>query len=168
MATMCKPCAIGFACLICGRSIKERHNMRTHMRNQHMKPPKYKCPPCNQIFQKYIAFYHHVRRSHPEWQGIDYASFRVDWEWVKIDFFVLFFHWLPSSFRCAWWGPGDSDVNQSEAMQLWLCLPFMWHQHQREEKYEISHACSAYEASSIPMWPVQSDFPQQSIPNAYC
>ena len=78
MATMCKPCAIGFACLICGRSIKERHNMRTHMRNQHMKPPKYKCPPCNQIFQKYIAFYHHVRKSHPEWQGIDYASFRVD------------------------------------------------------------------------------------------
>ena len=78
MATKVKPCATGFACLICGRTIKERKNMRTHMSNQHMTPPRYNCPPCNQIFEKYIAFYLHVRKCHPDWQGIDYSSFRVD------------------------------------------------------------------------------------------
>ena len=78
MATKSKPCAMGFACLICGRSIKERKNMRAHMRNQHMTPQKYSCPTCNQIFEKYMAFYVHVRKHHPNWQGIDYESFRVD------------------------------------------------------------------------------------------
>ena len=77
MATKVRQCTFGFACLLCGSSIKEKKNMRIHMRDKHMKPRQYRCDPCNQIFLN-GAIYTHISNHHPNWHGIDFESFRIN------------------------------------------------------------------------------------------
>ena len=78
MSTKVRQCTFGFACLLCGRSIKEKRNMRSHMRDKHMKPRQYRCDPCNQIFLN-RAFQTHIAKHHPTWVGIDKGSFLINW-----------------------------------------------------------------------------------------
>ena len=77
MTSKVKQCSQGFACLLCAKTIKRKDNMRAHMRSQHMKPREYKCPPCNKILiNRNIVL--HISKNHPDWQGIDYESFRIE------------------------------------------------------------------------------------------
>ena len=92
MSTKVRHCDFGFACLLCGSSIKEKKNMRTHMRDRHMKPRQYRCDPCNQIFLN-RAFYKHISKHHPNWHGIDFESFRVYWRLIHPRFILLSGNW---------------------------------------------------------------------------
>ena len=76
MATKVKQCDVGFVCLSCGTTIKRRDNMKVHMRNTHMKPRQYRCPPCNKTFTN-RRFATHVSAHHRDWHGVDYESFRI-------------------------------------------------------------------------------------------
>ena len=76
MSTKVKFCDKGFACLLCGRTIKAKHHMKNHMKDTHMKPRQYKCPPCNKILTN-RSIEKHVSKYHPDWHGIDIESFRV-------------------------------------------------------------------------------------------
>ena len=70
-------CDYGFVCLICSRSIKQMTKMRRHMREVHMKPKEYRCPPCNLVF-KNRHFGDHVRKFHPDWRGINIDRFLIE------------------------------------------------------------------------------------------
>ena len=76
MSTKVKFCDKGFACLLCGRTIKAKHHMKNHLKDTHMKPRQYKCPPCNKILTN-RSIEKHVSKYHPDWHGIDIESFRV-------------------------------------------------------------------------------------------
>ena len=69
-------CDYGFACLLCSKSISYKTAMRRHMREVHMKPKMYKCPPCDEVFAN-RRFPEHIRSRHPNWIGIDYERFRI-------------------------------------------------------------------------------------------
>lgn len=77
VATNVEKCDYGYVCLLCSKTIHLRQNMRNHMREQHMKPREYKCPPCGLVF-KNREFYKHVGKFHPDWRGIDFSRFRID------------------------------------------------------------------------------------------
>ena len=77
MSTKVKLCDKGFACLLCGQTIKAKQNMKNHLRDIHMKPRQYKCPPCDKFFTN-RSFVQHIYKLHPDWHGIDYESFRID------------------------------------------------------------------------------------------
>ena len=70
-------CDYGFVCLLCTKAIKGRQEMRRHMREQHMRPREYKCPPCDQLF-KNRQFFLHVNKYHPDWRGMNFERFRID------------------------------------------------------------------------------------------
>ena len=67
---------LGFVCLICGQTCKEKGKMKRHMKSRHMRPVHYRCPTCELIFVN-RGFENHFRKSHPEWKGVDLASFQV-------------------------------------------------------------------------------------------
>ena len=76
MQNSVEECHYGFACLLCSKSISCKTAMRRHMREVHMKPRMYKCPPCDQVFAN-RRFPDHIRSQHPNWIGIDYEKFRI-------------------------------------------------------------------------------------------
>ena len=75
MATYVGKCDNGLVCLMCSKTISPTH-MRRHMKEVHMTPVKYKCPPCGLIF-KNRELYKHVKKVHPEWHGISLDQFRL-------------------------------------------------------------------------------------------
>lgn len=77
VATNVERCDYGFFCLICSKAIKRMKEMRRHMREVHMKPKEYRCPPCNSVF-KNRQFIGHVSKFHPDWRGVDIERFRID------------------------------------------------------------------------------------------
>ncbi len=72
-----EPCPTGFACMICGRTISRPENMRRHMRETHMKPRLFRCPPCDKVFVN-RTFYDHVVKVHPGWKGMKLSKFRTE------------------------------------------------------------------------------------------
>ena len=76
MATKVKQCDVGFACILCGKTIKRKNNMKSHLRDAHMKPRVYRCPPCNKTLTN-RSFAMHISVHHRDWHGIDYESFRI-------------------------------------------------------------------------------------------
>lgn len=66
----------GFMCLICGRIFGRLDHMRRHLKEQHMQPEYFRCPPCNEVFIN-RRFYNHVRKAHPTWKEIDYNRYRL-------------------------------------------------------------------------------------------
>ena len=77
MATKVKQCDVGFTCILCGKTIKRKNNMKSHLRDTHMKPRQYRCPSCNKNFTN-RGFATHISVHHRDWHGIDYESFRTD------------------------------------------------------------------------------------------
>ena len=67
---------MGFVCLICGQTCKEKAKMKRHMRCKHMRPVHYRCPTCHKLFVN-RGFEAHVRNFHPTWKGVDLESFQV-------------------------------------------------------------------------------------------
>jgi uncharacterized C2H2 Zn-finger protein len=76
MQTQMKECATGFICMICGKNIKKRNVLKVHMRDIHG-TTQYYCPPCDKMFKNKACIYVHIKRAHPDWQVVDYGSFRV-------------------------------------------------------------------------------------------
>ena len=76
MSTQVRICDKGFACLLCGRTMKAKYHMKSHLRDTHMKPRQYRCPPCNKTFTN-RSFATHISVHHRDWHGIDYESFRI-------------------------------------------------------------------------------------------
>ena len=76
MQNSVEECDYGFACLLCSKSISYKTAMRRHMREVHMRPRMYKCPPCDKIFANRL-FFRHIRSQHPNWAGVDYERFRI-------------------------------------------------------------------------------------------
>lgn len=76
MKTQVQKLTNGFMCLICGRIIGRLDHMRRHLKEQHMKPEYFRCPPCNQVFINRL-FYDHIRKAHPTWKDIDYNRYRL-------------------------------------------------------------------------------------------
>ena len=68
---------MGFVCLICGQTCKEKGKMKRHMKSKHMRPVHYRCPTCDQLFVN-RGFENHVRKYHPTWKGVALETFQVD------------------------------------------------------------------------------------------
>ena len=77
METQVEMCDYGFVCLVCTKAIKGKQEMRRHMREQHMRPRQYQCPPCGLTF-KNRQFFLHVNKNHPDWRGMNFERFRID------------------------------------------------------------------------------------------
>ena len=75
MARYVEKCDNGLVCLMCSKIISQNH-MRRHMKEVHTSPEKYKCPPCGLIF-KNREMYKHVKKFHPDWQGISLDKFKL-------------------------------------------------------------------------------------------
>ena len=99
MSTKVKFCDKGFACLLCGRTIKAKHHMKNHLKDTHMKPRQYKCPPCNKILTN-RSIEKHVSKYHPDWHGIDIESFRIHEEIVGVDMWYV--SWILYGPQLAW------------------------------------------------------------------
>ena len=77
MEEQVEKCDYGFVCLLCTKAIKGKQEMRRHMREQHMRPREYRCPPCGLAF-KNRQFFLHVNKYHPDWRGMNLERFRID------------------------------------------------------------------------------------------
>ena len=72
-----RPSDTGYLCLVCNTMIKLKKHVRRHMRELHMVPQRYLCPPCNKVFEN-RAFSKHIAAAHPEWKGsLEYGKFRL-------------------------------------------------------------------------------------------
>ena len=67
----------GFMCLLCGKNIKRIDHMRRHLKEQHMQPEYFRCPPCDRVFVN-RQFYEHIHKTHPTWKDIDYDRYRLN------------------------------------------------------------------------------------------
>ena len=82
MATKTSVGNLGFVCLLCGQSTTQKGHLKRHMREKHMEPTHFQCPNkdfkkvCNKVFTN-RAFEDHVRRVHPDWQGVDLNDFKI-------------------------------------------------------------------------------------------
>ncbi len=74
MLSQIEACDGGFVCLVCGKTTKYMSTIKRHIKEAHMAPRQYFCPPCNTVFYN-RAFYTHVRTKHPAWQGINLDKF---------------------------------------------------------------------------------------------
>ena len=77
MEDQVEQCDYGYVCLLCTKAIKGKQEMRRHMREQHMRPKTYMCPPCGISF-KNRQFFLHVNKTHPDWRGMNLERFRTD------------------------------------------------------------------------------------------
>ena len=67
---------VGYVCLICGQTCKQKAHIKRHMKEMHTKPVHYECPTCKKRFVN-RSFEKHVRAHHPDWAGVDLHSFEV-------------------------------------------------------------------------------------------
>ena len=74
--TYAQSCDGGSICLICGKKLVT--HMKRHMREvHHLSCDRYYCPTCDKFFKNRSVMYHHIRRKHDEWKGVDLDSFVV-------------------------------------------------------------------------------------------
>jgi uncharacterized C2H2 Zn-finger protein len=76
LETRVQVCANGFVCMICGKTIALKKNLKRHLQEAHMTPVQYRCPPCDKVFVN-RAIYKHVSMHHADWKGIDFEKFRI-------------------------------------------------------------------------------------------
>ena len=74
MKTQVQKVTNGYMCLICGRISSRLDHLKRHLKEQHMQPEYFRCPPCNQVFVN-RQFYNHIRKAHPTWKDIDYKRY---------------------------------------------------------------------------------------------
>ena len=76
MATKTMASAMGTICLLCDYCAKNKAQMKSHLKEKHMKPVRYSCPSCNKIYIN-RGFQNHIRLFHPTWKGADVNRFRI-------------------------------------------------------------------------------------------
>jgi uncharacterized C2H2 Zn-finger protein len=69
-------CSSGFICLVCGKTIQMRKNIRRHMKELHVNV-QYRCPPCKKMFKTRASIYKHISKEHRDWKGVNYDNFLV-------------------------------------------------------------------------------------------
>jgi DNA-directed RNA polymerase subunit RPC12/RpoP len=76
MQTQVQECSNGYICMLCGKRIKQRFNLKRHLKELHL-DAQYRCPPCQRMFKNKTAIYDHICRQHPDWKGVNYDNFLV-------------------------------------------------------------------------------------------
>lgn len=67
----------GFLCLICDKSIKWLHSIRTHLRDYHMNcGEQYQCPECHIICMNRNKFRSHAKK---------HKHVRIDYDQCKVE-----------------------------------------------------------------------------------
>jgi hypothetical protein len=66
----------GYICMICAKTNKSRFGIKRHMRDVHV-PSQYHCPPCDRTFRNRTSIYDHIKKTHPDWNGVSYDDFLI-------------------------------------------------------------------------------------------
>ncbi len=69
-----------FICMLCGKTVKQRANVRRHFLSAHYDDGTvFKCPVCpgGNYSKSRRGFEHHIYKLHPNLKGLNYAQCRV-------------------------------------------------------------------------------------------
>lgn len=68
----------GDLCLLCGKMVKHRCNVKRHFNDCHSRSGVvYQCPACNSTYKSKSSMSGHIFNKHKEWQGVSIDSFAV-------------------------------------------------------------------------------------------